>query len=519
MKLALFVMLGALTLAACGGGLSTPEQRAAALCGASLKIIRAEHLAMAGKLTMDESDLRADSAFARTVRLDLRCIHQWVLAGESSCGHEIEDFLDAAKKLPERAAPDDPASVIRTVLSEAPESAAHLGPLFDGYAAVFQLCLEMERDGTLLQDFLPMLVEIGCPGTLKDLGLDKVSKSRLQEISAKASEMTAQMPYPTEQEHYYITFVKLNNWASKFSGQVTADTLAARMLATEGSDRVIGHLRNKGPMRIGFFGDSHMDRIHWSTMAPFPDITGAVLKRINSEMISINAGKGGDDSGEGLARIDRSLIAHKPDVTFVMFGGNDAQHWGDPEPAVTPEQFRINLEEIVTRLRAAGSRVVIMSYPLGPTREGVDLEDFEAIRVQTRQVASEMNTGWLDVAEILDQEPPEKVFAVDLIHFNPNTHMEIAGMVLARLAAMESMAEWNQKNQKINRTISRRCAMRAAFSTFAILFLLLGVFSPAAGRDYYQVDRAHWVDNGLVLGWGSHEPLIFRIRRGRQPPV
>lgn len=448
MKLALLVMLGALTIVACGGGLDTPEKRGAAFGGASLKIIRAEHLVMAGKLTMDEADLAAYSAFHRAIKLDLQCIGQWSKTGESSCSHEIQAFLDAAGRIPDRAAPDDPASVIRTVLSEAPESAPHVGPLFDGYAAVFQLCLEMERDGTLLQDFLPVLVELGCPGTLKDLGLDKVSKTRLQEISARASEMTAKMPYPTEQEHYYITFVKLNNWASKFSGQVTADTLAARMLAVEGSDRVLGHLRNKGPMRIGFFGDSHMDRIHWSTMAPFPDIVGAVLKKINPAMIAINAGKGGDDSGEGLERIEESLIAHKPDVTFVMFGGNDAQHWGDPEPAVTPEQFRINLEEIVTRLRAAGSRVVIMSYPLGPTRKGVDLEDFEAIRVQTRQVASEMNTGWLDVAEILDQEPPEKVFNVDMIHFRPNTHMEIAGMILARLAAMESVEEWNQKTQK-----------------------------------------------------------------------
>jgi hypothetical protein len=35
-----------------------------------------------------------------------------------------------------------------------------------------------------------------------------------------------------------------------------------------------------------------------------------------------------------------------------------------------------------------------------------------------------------------------------MIHFNTNTHVEIAGMVMARLAAMESVAEWNQKNQQ-----------------------------------------------------------------------
>ena len=49
--------------------------------------------------------------------------------------------------------------------------------------------------------------------------------------------------------------------------------------------------------------------------------------------------------------MDEDLIAHKPDITFVLLGGNDAQHWGKPNPAVTPEQFRINMTEIVRRIR------------------------------------------------------------------------------------------------------------------------------------------------------------------------
>lgn len=38
------------------------------------------------------------------------------------------------------------------------------------------------------------------------------------------------------------------------------------------------------------------------------------------------------------------------------------------------------------------------------------------------------------------------------------------------------------------------------------------------GRKRYQAQRASWVDDGLVLGWGNHEALIFRVRKGGGAP-
>lgn len=38
------------------------------------------------------------------------------------------------------------------------------------------------------------------------------------------------------------------------------------------------------------------------------------------------------------------------------------------------------------------------------------------------------------------------------------------------------------------------------------------------GAKRYQEHRAAWVDDGLVLGWGTHEPLIFRVRKGGGAP-
>ena len=116
----------------------------------------------------------------------------------------------------------------------------------------------------------------------------------------------------------------------------------------------------------------------------------------------INAGKGGDDSGESLARMDEDLIDKRPGIGFVMLGGNDSRHWGRPEPAVTPEQYFENMTEIVTKLRDAGSRVVILSYPRSGEISGADLEVFLAIREQMKALRDSLGTGWIDIAGMLD---------------------------------------------------------------------------------------------------------------------
>jgi len=55
----------------------------------------------------------------------------------------------------------------------------------------------------------------------------------------------------------------------------------------------------------------------------------------------------------------------------------------------------------------------------------------------------------------------------------------------------------------------------SSFLTALLLGFLVLSGLQAAQRKYYQVRRASWLDNGLILGGGvSHEPFIFRIRRG-----
>jgi len=427
------VLAGLTLIISCTTG-NTPQSRAERLARQIVKMIRYEHVAMAGQIALDGELASADRLFLETVKSEPACVRAWLENGEGPCGSLIESFLAAAESLADPAREDDPASVITAILQQAPESAPHARNLIEGYAAAFQLCLEVERDGTLMQDLLPFLAALGCPLTFRDLGLEHAGRTRLEQLAGQASGMTARMPFATGPFEYFITMVKLDSWGSRFSGQVTADTLAARLMKTGEFAAVLPGLKNLKPAVIGFLGDSHMDKIHWSTQAPFPEIASAVFRQVNPAVTVINAGKGGDDSGEALARIGKDLLAERPDISFVMLGGNDCRHWGRPDPAVTPEQYFNNMSEIVTRLRDAGSEVVILNYPRGGGLSGADLEVFLAIRKRMETLRDSLGTAWIDIAGMLDGGEVKEIFAVDKIHFNPDTHIRIAGRVLEYLS-------------------------------------------------------------------------------------
>lgn len=54
-----------------------------------------------------------------------------------------------------------------------------------------------------------------------------------------------------------------------------------------------------------------------------PMLTTKLAKQLNQYEF-INAGVSGDNTVDGLSRIEQDVIAHKPDGVTVLFGANDA---------------------------------------------------------------------------------------------------------------------------------------------------------------------------------------------------
>ena len=433
--LSMLILFSVLVLVSCSKEVN-PVERASDLSSAILKVVRLQQEAIGQKRDYHTALAETDSLFNRMLKTDLESIDHYIQTGSSSYVDNFEQFITSAEKLHSpKVMPGEPDVVIAKILKAQPETAGKELGAMAGYQAAFLMCMEIERDGTDLQKLLPPLAVMNVPLTFKDFGLQDASLERIREIASEASSIsTAETFYGTTANDFFMAMVKLDSWGSKFKRQLTADSLASRILRNPAHKNLLVSLAMLPKQTIVFLGDSNMDEIHWSTVAPFPNIVSATLKRVNPKIKIVNSGKGGDDSSEALERFGPDVIAHKPQLTFIMLGGNDCHHWGGPDPAVTPEQFRSNICRMVDELRSIGSRVVLMTYPEGPELEGDDLVVFRQIVEQTKEVADSLHTLTFDSASIINEMGKDKAYAVDNIHHNKDAHLAIANKLLYFIA-------------------------------------------------------------------------------------
>ena len=80
--------------------------------------------------------------------------------------------------------------------------------------------------------------------------------------------------------------------------------------------------------------------------------------------VVVNAGIGDTTTRQAVARLDRDVRRHHPDLVVVQFGINDS--WidvdeGKTKPRLTRAEFRRNLTLIARRLKQDGARVILMT--------------------------------------------------------------------------------------------------------------------------------------------------------------
>ncbi|MGL4462495.1 MAG: SGNH/GDSL hydrolase family protein, partial [Planctomycetia bacterium] len=78
----------------------------------------------------------------------------------------------------------------------------------------------------------------------------------------------------------------------------------------------------------------------------------------------VNVGVGGERTDQALARLDALLAEKQPHVVVVMYGTNDSYvDAGKSTPRLSVEQYRSNLEELVSRIQTFGAEVVLATPP------------------------------------------------------------------------------------------------------------------------------------------------------------
>jgi len=92
-----------------------------------------------------------------------------------------------------------------------------------------------------------------------------------------------------------------------------------------------------------------------------------LLRRPDLDLTFVNAGIGGHSAFDGLNRLDRDVLVHRPTVVVINFGMNDAAY-----PLNSPHAALIkNVQAIIERLREAGVKRIIWVEPSPANIAGV----------------------------------------------------------------------------------------------------------------------------------------------------
>ena len=110
---------------------------------------------------------------------------------------------------------------------------------------------------------------------------------------------------------------------------------------------------------IAALGDSLTAGLGVARDEAYPSLLEARLHREGLAYRVVNAGVSGDTSAGGLRRVDW-VLRTKPEVVIVALGANDGLR------GLPVDELRANLEAIVRRVQAAGTRVLLVGMRVPP---------------------------------------------------------------------------------------------------------------------------------------------------------
>lgn len=186
--------------------------------------------------------------------------------------------------------------------------------------------------------------------------------------------------------------------------------------------------------------------------------TAMPVNASESEPFIINAGVGGNNTVDLLARIEKDCLAHKPDFTILMIGTNDM----NSRKHVPLAEFDQNLRKIIGQITNSGSEVLLMTIlpgyePYLYTRHQKSFYEPEGYQARKEKVnavikkaADELKLHFLDLHHIFEKvgnigEAPDSLIQNvanskkdDGIHPTADGYRTIAVAVYEKLLTIQS---------------------------------------------------------------------------------
>lgn len=184
------------------------------------------------------------------------------------------------------------------------------------------------------------------------------------------------------------------------------------------------------PTTIACLGDS-VTGIYYHTggQRAYPEMLAIALGRQfpQAKAHVINAGISGTTTADGLARLQRDVLSHHPDLVTIMFGLNDMG-------ALTREQFQDNLRRLIDKCQESGAEVLLCTPNGIEETEGRPIAKFESYLEIIFAVGKERKIPVADVyqtfSELHRRNATEFLLLMsDPIHPNMDGHKLTASVI------------------------------------------------------------------------------------------
>ena len=190
-------------------------------------------------------------------------------------------------------------------------------------ASLYQTVLEVERDGTLLQEEFALYIAMDLPVYVGRLGLPG-SDEDLLEAGGALAEKTCESPFDTDPAAWQIAGRKVWNWGEKHLHIRDAAVIAGEMLEEDDVKALVGAMRAMPPQTIAILGHSFTSDAHWASPSAFVPIVTALFERENPSVQFRQWLAGGLNAARAYRNFYDEAVAWEPDrVLFVMVARND----------------------------------------------------------------------------------------------------------------------------------------------------------------------------------------------------
>jgi len=160
---------------------------------------------------------------------------------------------------------------------------------------------------------------------------------------------------------------------------------------------------------------------------------------------TVNAGISGNKVPDLQRRLDRDVLAKKPNVVFIYIGINDVWHGeNDPARGTPKDKFELGLREVIGKITDAGAQVIVCTPTvIGEKKDGANkldkqLDDYAAI---SRRLAKELKLPLCDLRQAFVEhikannvaDKDRGVLTGDRVHLNAAGNKLVADTMLKLL--------------------------------------------------------------------------------------